>query len=179
MLSPDILDKLKDTNEQRTVVGPLIAYLVASGWSLDQMVFGRAEWRVPKTPSEATKRERGRSFEGFPVDIAVFDDPAHVQDYRHLLFIIECKEPNEKAGISQLEIYFGCEPHVKLGVWSNNADPSAAAAYIYRQPDGRILLKRQHVSDLPTPGEAIRPESKRLAFNDLIALNAAEPQTES
>ncbi len=166
--SSEILDKLKDTPEQRTVVGPLVAYLVESGWKLEQIIFGKDEWRVPKTPSEATKREKRRSFEGFPVDIAVFDDPENVGNYRHIVFIVECKQPDEKAGISQLESYFVGEPHIQLGVWANKAAASALTVFIYRTTDGRILLKKQKVADLPTPGEAIRPESKRINFNDLI-----------
>lgn len=61
--------RLKAGPEQTNVVGPLVRYLVKTGWSLDQIVFGHREWRVPKSPSEATKRERGASFAGFPVAI--------------------------------------------------------------------------------------------------------------
>ena len=119
--------------------------------------------------SEATKRERQGAFVGFPVDIAVFDDPDNTGDPRHLLFIIECKQPTDTAGVSQLESYFVGEPHVQLGVWANNPTPVAKAAFIYRKTDGRILLKKQTVADLPRPGEAIRPEPQRLTFNDLFA----------
>jgi type I restriction enzyme M protein len=168
MPSAYITEKLKQTPEQQSVVGPLVAHLASIGWDLDQIVFGKSEWKVPKTPSEATKREKGRSFDGFPVDIAVFDDPSNVRDYRHILFIVECKQPDEKAGISQLESYFVGEPYVQLGLWANNPAPSAPAAFIYRKADGRILLKKQKISDLPRPGEAIRPEVQRLTFKDLI-----------
>ena len=161
--------QLKDGPEQRTVVGPLVARLIEIGWNLPQIVFGRGEWRVPKSPSEATKRERQGAFVGFPVDIAVFDDPDNTGDPRHLLFIIECKQPTDTAGVSQLESYFVGEPHVQLGVWANNPTPVAKAAFIYRKTDGRILLKKQTVADLPRPGEAIRPEPQRLTFNDLFA----------
>ena len=161
--------QLKNGPEQRTVVGPLVAYLVATGWDLRQIVFGHDEWRVPKTPSEATKRERHRAFVGFPVDIAVFDAPDNTGDPRHLLFLIECKQPTDTAGVAQLESYFVGEPHVQLGVWANNPPPAAKAAFIYRKTDGRILLKKQTVADLPRPGEALRPSHQRLTFNDLIA----------
>ena len=40
---------------------------------------------------------------------------------------------------------------------------------IYRKTDGRILLKKQTVADLPRPGEAIKPSQQRLTFDDLIA----------
>jgi len=164
-----IQSQLKNTPEQREVVGPLVARLLAAGWNLDQIVFGRSEWRVPKSPSEATKREKHQSFAGFPVDIAVFDEAGNVGDPRHLIFIVECKQPMETAGVAQLESYFVGEPHVQLGAWINDPTPAATAAFIYRKIDGRILLKKQKVSDLPRPGEAIRPETQRLTFSDLIA----------
>ena len=97
-------ERLKNTPEQKSVVGPLVSYLVNNGWHPEQMVYGKQEWYIPKTPSEATRRQKGRSFPGFPVDVAVFDDPAHVGDPRHLLFIIECKQPTEPAGVTQPRI---------------------------------------------------------------------------
>jgi type I restriction enzyme M protein len=169
-LPEDIAAKLKDTPEQQTVVGPLVAYLVDRGWSIGQIVFGRAEWRIPKNPSQATRREKGQAFDGFPVDIAVFDSETHAGDHRHLLFIVECKQQSETAGLAQLEGYFVGEPHAQLGIWANNAEPSAPATFLYRQHD-RALLKRRKVGDLPRPGEAIKPNAQRLTFNDLIEPN--------
>jgi type I restriction enzyme M protein len=163
-----IAAKLKDTPEQTTVVGPLVEFLVSVGWDLGQIIFGKSEWRIPKSPSQATRREKKQSFDGFPVDIAVFDSRERVSDPRRLLFIIECKQLNETAGISQLEAYFVGEPHAKLGIWANHPDSSASAVFLYRQQD-RALLKRRKVNDIPRPGEAIKPESERLTFNDLIA----------
>lgn len=169
MLPDQIKRKLKDIHEQRDVVGPLVVQLVDSGWDPEQIIFGKSEWRTPKTPSEATKREKHMSFAGFPVDIAVFDDRKNVGDPQHLVFIIECKQSTESAGLSQLESYFVSEPHVQLGVWANDPTPGAPAVFIYRKSDGRMLLKRRNVSDIPRPGEAIRPESQRVTFNDLVA----------
>lgn len=165
----EITKKLKDIPEQRNVVGPLVAQLISAGWHLEQIIFGRSEWRVPKNPSEATKREKNSSFSGFPVDIAVFDDPMNVGDPRHLVLLIECKQPTETAGVSQLESYFVGEPHVQLGVWANNPTLGAPAVFVYRKSDGRMLLKKQKVSDIPCPGEAIRPEAQRVSFIDLVA----------
>src|SRR2546421_3068352 len=164
----EIAAHLKATPEQQLVVGPLVNYLCEIGWKLNQIIFGKREWRVPKSPSEQTKRERRVSFNGFPVDIAVFDDVKNTGDPRHLLFIVECKQPTESAGISQLEAYFVGEPHVHLGVWSNNPDPNAVTAFIYRKRDGSMLLKRRRVADLPKPGEAIKPGAQQIAFRDLI-----------
>lgn len=168
-IAESILSKLKNTPEQTLVIGPLVAQLIGNGWHLGQIVFGKQEWRVPSSPSEATKREKGYSFNGYPVDIAVFDQVTNLGNPRHLLFIIECKQPTEQAGVSQLESYFVAEPYVQLGVWANDYDPSASGAFLYRKADGRILLKRQKLGELPRPGEAIRPEVQRTAFNDLIA----------
>src|SRR6266487_4251473 len=124
VIDPTITTKLKNTREQREVVGPLVQYLVSLNWKLEQMEFGKREWRVPKSPSEATKRERGNSFDGFPVCVAIFDSPERRGDMRHLLIIIETKTPDEPAGVDQLETYLSREPYVKVGVWVNVADPS-------------------------------------------------------
>ena len=78
-VSADIADMLKTTKEQQTVVGPLVQHLVDVGWSLNQIVFGNAEWRIPKTPSDHAKRESKKSFDGFPVDIAVFDEEKNIR----------------------------------------------------------------------------------------------------
>jgi len=125
---------LTETKEQYGVVGPLVDLLVSRGWKVGQMIFGKTEWRIPKTPSEATKREKGQSFAGFPVDIAVFDGEIHRGDPNHLLFIVECKQPNEKAGVSQLESYFVGEPHASLGVWVNTPDAAAKGAQCGEEP---------------------------------------------
>lgn len=167
-----IFDMLKAIPEQLLVVGPVVQYVTTLGWSLDQIQFGKSEWRVPKTPSEQTKREKGQSFDGFPVDIAVFDDPAHAGDPRHLVFVIECKQPDETAGVSQLEAYFVGEPHCQLGIWANTVEVGAPAVFLYRNPDGSLLLKRRTLTDVPTPGERIAPETQRVHFNDLIEPSA-------
>jgi type I restriction enzyme M protein len=54
------------------------------------------------------------------------------------------------------------------GVWANDHVSGASGAFLYRKADGRILLKRQKLGDLPRPGEVIKPEIQRLSFNDLI-----------
>jgi type I restriction enzyme M protein len=158
---------LKGGPEQVKVVGPVVNRLVQLGWKLEQIRFGRDEWRIPKSPSQATERERGNSFTGNPVDIAVFDSAKHAGDPRHLSFIIECKQPDDDTGISQLETYLANEPHVKLGIWMNDAADGAAAAFLYRQPKGEFVTKLRTASDLPGPSEPLDPNTQRLAFVDL------------
>ncbi len=174
---PSVVDfaitaKLKNTREQREIVGPVVQFLVSAGWKLPQMEFGRREWRVPKTPSEATKRERGHSFEGFPCDIAIFDSPERQGNPQHLLAIIEAKTPDEEAGVSQLETYMGLEPYARLGIWVNNADPSSPAVFVYRKRGGGFVRHHRLLEDIPRPGEPMDEEHKRLTFQDLTVPSA-------
>lgn len=150
------------------VVGPLVELLISRGWDQRQIIFGKNEWKVPKTPSEASKREKGHSFDYYPVDIAVFDSVETVGDYRHILFIIECKQPDIDTGLQQLETYLGLEPHVKLGIWANNADLSALTLFVYKNSEGLSYPKKLTVSDLPSYGASIAPDAVKLTFPDLV-----------
>ncbi|MCC6652696.1 MAG: restriction endonuclease subunit M [Candidatus Eisenbacteria bacterium] len=152
--------------EQALVVAPLVEFLVERGWGLGQLRFGKSEWRVPKSPSEATKREKGRSFEGFPCDIAVFESSSKVNLPPHLHIIIECKQPDEEEGVAQLESYLALEPHVRLGIWANSAEPAAPAVFIYRH-QGKFIHRRRVVADIPAPGEPIKADALRLTFTDM------------
>lgn len=167
-LSQKIAERLKPSTEQQQVVGPLVHRLCKQGWKIEQIFFGKKEWRVPKSPSELTKREKCKRYAGFPVDIAVFDSVRNVGNPNHLLFVVECKQPDEMAGVAQLEGYFIGEPHAQLGVWANNAVEAATAVFLYRKPDGRMLVKKRKVADLPAPGEPIGPAMQRVTFRDLL-----------
>lgn len=50
-----IKENLKAGPEQTLVVGPLVECLVSLGWKLEQIWYGKKEWKIPKNPSEATK----------------------------------------------------------------------------------------------------------------------------
>lgn len=68
---------------------PVLERLLTLGWERGQIICPSpdsddTEWHVPKTPSEATNREAKRSFKGYPVDIAIFDDVEYVNDYEHI-----------------------------------------------------------------------------------------------
>lgn len=167
-MNDNIKKLLKDGPEQQLVVGPIVERLISNGWELDQIIFGKNEWKVPKTPSEASKREQGVSFDYFPVDIAVFDSVATCGDYRHLLFVIECKKPNLDVGLQQLETYLGLEPHVKLGIWANNADASATTLFVYKSAKGLSYPQKRTVKDLPLMGTSFTPDSVILKFSDLV-----------
>lgn len=167
-MDSNISNVLKETPEQKLVVGPLVERLVEGGWQLGQIIFGKNEWKVPKTPSEASKREKGVSFDSFPVDIAVFDSVNNCGDYRHILFIIECKQPQIEVGLQQLETYLSLEPHAKLGIWANNPDSSASSLFVYKNEKGLHLPKHKTISDLPVVGDSLNPTAITYSFSDLI-----------
>lgn len=140
---------------------PLVQELEGLGWSKSQMMV-TPEWRVPQRPSEASKREKGQRFAGFPVDIAVFDDPVYVGDYEHILVIVETKAPDEETGINQLKIYLGLEPHARLGIWTNGT----RRANVFRTADGSFVVKRG--AALPRPGEPLEVAApEKIKWKDL------------
>lgn len=145
---------------------PLIAELERLGWDKNQLQF-EPEWKVPKTPSEASKREAGQSFQGFPVDIAIFDNASNLGNYENIQIIVETKAPNIEEGINQLKIYMSLEPHCLLGIWSNGEDISL----VYRTPEGGYDIERN--GNLPRPGESLlRTGVSKLKWGDLV-----EPST--
>jgi type I restriction enzyme M protein len=145
---------------------PLIDKLIKLGWDKNQLQY-EPEWRVPKSPSESGRREKGQSFKSFPIDVAIFDHPSNAGDYQHLQIIIETKAPNINEGINQLEIYMGLEPYVLLGIWTNGTDISL----IYRTPDGKLDIQKNGLLPKPTDN-LIRATQSRLTWKDL-----EEPKT--
>lgn len=147
---------------------PVLDNLMKLGWERAQIVCPSpdtddTEWHVPKTPSEATKRESKQSFKGYPVDIALFDDVEFAGDYEHIVCIIECKEPNKLEGISQLQIYLGLEPHARMGVWTNGVE----YVRVYKLPIAGSF-KVEEGASLPKPSEnLILSGDKRITYSDL------------
>ena len=131
-------------------------------------MYGDNEWKIPKNPSEASKRESGHSFDYYPVDIAIFDSVENCGDYRHLCIIIECKQPSISSGLQQLETYLGLEPHVQEGIWVNSADLSAEALFVYKSKDGLQHPIRGLVKNIPSVGTIFIPQSPKIHFTDLI-----------
>jgi len=149
-------------SEHTEVRLPLIQEFEKLGWAKEQIQF-EPEWRVPKTPSEASKREAGRSFQGFPVDIAIFDNPSNMGNYENIQIIVETKAPRIEEGIDQLKIYMNMEPHVLLGIWSNGSD----ICLVYRTSRGDFQVERN--GNLPRPFDSlIKSEQTKLKWNDLI-----------
>ena len=158
----------KSFKEHHLTPLPVLENLLSLGWERGQIICTSpdsddTEWHVPKTPSEATNREAKRSFKGYPVDIAIFDDVEFVNDYEHILAIIECKEPDKHEGISQLKIYLGLEPHARLGIWTNGVD----FVRVYKLPSAGSF-KVEEGRPLPKPSEnLILAREKRITYSDL------------
>jgi type I restriction-modification system DNA methylase subunit len=153
--------------EHTAVRLPLVEQLVGIGWERPQLQYS-PEWRVPKTPSEASNREAGLRYEGYPVDVAIFDTPQNVGKYEHLVILVETKAPEKTAGINQLKIYLSLEPHVRLGVWTNGSD----TAFVFRAADGSFVIKRNGM--LPRPTDTLVLEgAKKLVLDDLQPVSTA------
>jgi type I restriction enzyme M protein len=133
-----------DGPEHRLVRLPLIEKLLKLGWSPEQLQWD-PEWRVPKTPSEHSKREAGHQFAGFPVDIIVWESEALREDPDAALIIFETKKPTAAEGRKQLETYLSLEYTVKMGFWTNGTETLA----IHRLPSGQFSY--QIGAPLPNP----------------------------
>jgi len=153
--------------EHEEVRLPLIDKLVALGWHKDQILWD-PEWKVPKTPSDATKREEGKSFAGFPVDIALFETPERRGDREYVKVLIETKAPDIEAGISQLETYMSLEPRVRLGIWTNGSKNAA----LIRLPNGTFQQKKN--VQLPQPDDDLIEGGKPLCWPDLTPATAKD-----
>ncbi|MFD9651116.1 HsdM family class I SAM-dependent methyltransferase [Streptomyces mirabilis] len=148
--------------EHQQVRLPILRELIESGWDQGQIQW-KPEWRVPQSPHDAAKREGGKSFASWPVDMAIFDDTQHVGDWEHILVICEFKQPTLTEGISQLEIYLAREPRARMGYWSNGSDD----VRVYKLPDG--TFKNLRNKGIPRPGENFsQPSERPLAYRDLI-----------
>jgi predicted RNA methylase len=140
---------------------PVIARLLELGWSEGQLQWD-PEWRVPKTPHDSAKREGGRSFESWPVDLAIFDSDEHAGEWEHVLAILEFKQPTLDEGRSQLEIYLSREPRAKYGYWTNGSQSVA----VYKLPDGSVQAIAG--ASLPRPEDNLsKPSARPLTYNSL------------
>lgn len=151
--------------EHEEVRLPIIQALKTLGWSESQMQW-QPEWRVPRIPSEGAKREEKKGFQGYPVDLALFEDTDRENDWQNLLGIVEFKEPKISTGISQLETYLGLEPRARFGVWTNGT----RSAIVYKLADGGFKTVKHSDLRLPSPGDDFElATSKAITYSDLGA----------
>lgn len=152
--------------EHEKVRLPVVEALKIAGWTETQLQW-KPEWKVPKSPSDAAKREGGsKSFSGWPVDLVLFEDPEADNDWQNVLGIFEFKKPNLKEGVSQLEVYLAREPRARFGVWTNGAE----SATVYKLPDATFKTVRHKGIVLPSPGDDFEQKTtKAIVHENLVA----------
>lgn len=82
------------------------------------------------------------------------------------------QKPDETSGLEQLDIYFGLEPHLTLGVWANSADRSAQAVFLFKGEKGKTHPQKRTVAALPSPHSKIDKDYRALRGLDLIVPSA-------
>jgi type I restriction enzyme M protein len=145
----------------------VIAELLRLGWRENRMRW-RPEWRVPATPHDLTKRERGQNFEACGrSDLVLFADDSGQPHALQVMF--EFKEPTIDAGTLQLKRYLASEPVVRMGYWTNGTKS--------------IAIYKSHTNDwievpdapLPQPGDNLTaPPKKAPTWNDLCEPTEAQ-----
>ena len=149
--------------EHNEVRLPIINQLKALGWDESQLQW-KPEWRVPRTPHDAAKREGKHGFQYWPVDLVLFQNPEKPRNWENVLGIFEFKRPDLEEGISQLQIYLGLEPRARFGVWSNGKK----SAVVYKLPTGEFKVTKYDDIWLPKPSDDFElPASKAITFRDL------------
>ena len=133
-------------SEEIDATQPLITLLLGLGWPATRLRT-RPQWKVPKTPSEASRREVGQSYQGFPCDIVLFATAE--QSYEKVQIICECKKPTLDAGVEQLKTYLNLEPAARIGIWYNGK----RHAIVYRDGQGGYEVDAAVL--LPRPGESL------------------------
>jgi type I restriction enzyme M protein len=147
--------------EEIDATQPLLRLLTENGWLTD-CIRSRPQWRVPKTPSDADKRERHQSFKGYPCDIALFTSPNHVP--KDILLICECKRPDIGSGLEELKILLNHETNAKIGIWFNGD----RHAIVYRDGKGGYTI--DDTIPIPGPSDSLDFLSPRriLTYNTLV-----------
>lgn len=161
-LSPVPIEKAAVGGPEHQLVRlPLIDDLLNAGWSPQQVQWD-PEWRVPKNPSEHSRREAGQQFSGFPVDIIIWESEALREDPDAALIIFETKKPTMLEGRKQLENYLSLEYTAKMGFWTNGTETLA----IHRLPSGKF--SHQLGAPIPKPTDTFSiVGDKPLRFTDL------------
>lgn len=123
------------------------------------------QFRVKTSPSGKEK---------YPVDITVFKDDK--KTYDNVYMLIECKQPNRKDGLKQLNIYLNLVPSVELGVWFNGKE------HLYLWKIRNPKTKRwewKEIPELPKRGQRVediglykrkdlvKPKNLKMVFNDI------------
>jgi hypothetical protein len=145
----------------------IIAELLRLGWKENRLRW-KPEWRVPDTPHDLTKRERGQNFDSCGrADLVLFADDSGQPHALQVIF--EFKEPTIDAGKQQLQRYLSSEPVVRMGYWTNGT--SSLAIYKSHTNDWIEVPN----APLPHPGDDLTaPPKKPPTWNDLKVPTGAQ-----
>jgi hypothetical protein len=137
-----------------------IGKLVDLGWPEDRLQW-KPEWRVPDTPHDLTKRERGQQYAhcGY-ADLVTFADNSG--EAHALQVIFEFKAADIDAGRQQLIRYLSNEPMAKMGFWSNGSKHLA----VYKRHTSDWLFVEN--AALPSPDDDLTaPPEEPPSWNTL------------
>lgn len=148
------------SGKEEAVRQKVLSELKRLGWK-DNRLQWKPEWRVPGTPHDLTKRERGQNFAACGrADLVAFADDSGQPHALQVIF--EFKQPSIEAGRQQLQRYLASEPVVRLGYWTNG--------------DKSLAVYKSHTNDwievadapLPHPGDDLTaPPSQPPTWCDL------------
>ncbi|GAA0425583.1 hypothetical protein Acor_84430 [Acrocarpospora corrugata] len=137
------------------------------GWPEDRLQW-KPEWRVPDTPHDLTKRERGQSYEICgSCDLVTFADNS--RESHALQIIFEFKAPDILAGKEQLIRYLSNEPMAKMGYWTNGSQTLA----VYKRHAAEWVYQAD--APLPKPGDDLtRPPDKPVTWKTMFVPGEAQ-----
>lgn len=136
------------------------------------------EWRIPRRPSMDRQDP-----DAWRTDVAVFDDPDHLDDKDHVDIVVETKseetygdDAHERA-IDQVENYLHNEQSARIGVAvSDEETPYKETILVKNFDEGKPWFKK-HLGDLPYPGTEIGGSEPR-TIGDLEPLENAQKVTQ-
>lgn len=137
--------KQKQIDPEEVVRQKVVAELKRIGWKESRLQWS-PEWRVPDTPHDLTKRERGQSFKSCGrTDLVAFADDSGQPHALQVIF--EFKEPTIEQGRDQLIRYLASEPVVRMGYWTNGT----ASLAVYKSHTNDWIQVKD--APLPHPGD--------------------------
>ncbi|MEU6740514.1 restriction endonuclease subunit M [Streptosporangium sandarakinum] len=145
----------------------VIRELKQRGWPEDRLQW-KPEWRVPDTPHDLTKRERGQKYDTCgSCDLVAFADNS--RESHALQIIFEFKAPDISAGREQLIRYLANEPLAKMGYWTNGSESLA----IYKRHSAEWIYVSG--APLPTPGDDLtRPPDEPVTWKRMYVPTEAQ-----
>lgn len=136
--------KVRATPEESQAIQPFSRILHEDYGYPKDLIQTHPQWRVKVSPSDTKK--------GYPVDIAVFTDLAHLDS--SLYIVIECKRKTRKDGLTQLQDYMRLSKAI-MGVWFNGEERLFLAK---RERDG--VVDFYEIPNIPRYGERLEDIGK-------------------